>query len=454
MEEKFSLLLNFSGAGSKLLQAQLSTIDQVCSIPAYPLKYLPFFYEEWKKKDRNLTPQKLFNLIFKHHKSIFDSRYIKGFNGLNNLGKDKKGYVKISKDKFKVYFIKFFKNKKINQKNLIFAVHESYKNAINNNGNNFIYHVHDLEIFDKYLKKDFNNNNIIFIIRNPILAFWRRAYSDNVIDKDRFDFTDYEELLNFRYINRLRDILINIENFKSTFNKNSIVIRFEDLKSKNYEIMKKLCSKLSLKFNFDKISKPKFANQIWWGSNVYKGHAENYSYKKKLSFKDDLIKFFPHEIFLLEIALLPLMKKFNYKDNLRSKINFFSYIKFFIFLFLPTKYGLNLLKHRLSLITLKNYVKNASFESFNRNKLKNYYFNGMYRFKWSYKFNYLLKFNVFRKLKYKHQNNLFLNLIYFLIKIFIYPLIILEFSIIYFVRIFIIINIFFKSSRVRGLKKI
>ena len=103
MEEKFSLLLNFSGAGSKLLQAQLSSLDQVCSIPAYPLKYLPFFYEEWKKKDKNLTPQKLFNLIFKHHKSIFDSRYIKGFNGLNNLGKDKKGYVKISKDKFKVY---------------------------------------------------------------------------------------------------------------------------------------------------------------------------------------------------------------------------------------------------------------------------------------------------------------------------------------------------------------
>ena len=148
------------------------------------------------------------------------------------------------------------------------------------------------------------------------------------------------------------------------------------------------------------------------------------------------------------------MKKFNYKNNIKYKRNFFSYFKFFIFLFLPTKYGFNLLKRRFSLFTLNNYIKDASYESFNTNKLKNYYFNGMYRFKWTYKFIYLLKLNFIRRLKYNLQNNILLNFIHFFIKILTYPLIIMEFFILYFVRIYIIISIFLKSSRAKGLKKI
>ena len=77
MDKKFILLLNFSGAGSKLLQAQLSNSKEVLTIPAYPLKYLPFFFQRMEKKYNNLTPIKLFNLLYKHHKSIFDSRFQK-----------------------------------------------------------------------------------------------------------------------------------------------------------------------------------------------------------------------------------------------------------------------------------------------------------------------------------------------------------------------------------------
>ena len=454
MDKKFILLLNFSGAGSKLLQAQLSSSKEVFTIPAYPLKYLPFFFKEWKKKNNNLTPIKLFNLLYKHHKSIFDSRYLKGYNGLNNLGEKKEGYIKISKNKFKSNFIKFFKGKKINQKNLILAIHESYSVSTNKKSNKILYHVHDLEIFDKFLKYDFDENKILYVLRNPLFAFWRRAYSDNIIDNERFDYTDYENLISFRYINRLRDILLNIKNYKPIFKKNSIIIKFEDLKNKNKETLKNIFKILNLKFNYSKVQNPKFNNQIWWGSNVYKGHKENYKVKSSLSNNNDLVDFYYYEIFILEMALLPFFDKFGYKTVSKLNNNFINYIKFFLLLILPTKFGIKLLGRRLSLLNFIKYCHNAYSESFSKKKIKNYYFNGMYKFKWSYRVNFLIKLNFFRKIKYKSKGNFLFNVMYFLIKIIKYPLFIFEFALLYFIRIILILRLFLNSNKVKNLKKL
>ena len=89
MLKKYFILLNFSGAGSKLLQSLLGNFKEVFTLPAYPLIYFPFHFEKWSK-NKNLKPLNIFNLIYKHHESIFDTRKIKGFNGLNNLGKFQK----------------------------------------------------------------------------------------------------------------------------------------------------------------------------------------------------------------------------------------------------------------------------------------------------------------------------------------------------------------------------
>ena len=88
----------------------MGNFKEVFTLPAYPLIYFPFLFEKWNK-NQNLTPLRIFNLIYKHHTSIFDTRKLKGFNGLNNLGKNKKGYIKISKEKFKKNFLKYLKKK-------------------------------------------------------------------------------------------------------------------------------------------------------------------------------------------------------------------------------------------------------------------------------------------------------------------------------------------------------
>ena len=90
-------------------------------------------------------------------------------------------------------------------------------------------------------------------------------------------------------------------------------------------------------------------------------------------------------------------KKLNYKPISKVKNDLVSYIVFLLFLFLPTKYGLKLFFSRLRLKTIKNYVKNAFLEIFNE-KQKNYYFNAMYKNKWSYKFSIFIKGNFIENL--------------------------------------------------------
>ena len=99
LEKNYYSLLSFSGSGTKLLQAQLNNSDDVFTIPAYPLMYFPLFFQEWSRENKAISAPKILKLILKHHKSIVDSRFIKGFNGLHSLGKNKSGYIKISENK-------------------------------------------------------------------------------------------------------------------------------------------------------------------------------------------------------------------------------------------------------------------------------------------------------------------------------------------------------------------
>ena len=110
-EKKIKILLCAFGSGSKLLQAHLSNSYKLFTLPAYPLLYFPIYFNIWLK-DHKLNSKKLFSLLEIQFKSIFDTREILGFNGTNQLGRNKKNFIKISKKKFKNHFIKFFEKKK------------------------------------------------------------------------------------------------------------------------------------------------------------------------------------------------------------------------------------------------------------------------------------------------------------------------------------------------------
>ena len=156
MKNTIVLYKIFGGVGTKALQAYLSDTKNILSIPGYPLIYLFSNYEFWKKKYKNLTHKNLVNLILKQHKSLVDSSKIKGFNGLTSLGKKQNKCLKINERSFKKYLIKNLKDKKkINEYDLINAIHLSYFKTQNKNIKNkfVLFHVHEFEFFAKYYKK-------------------------------------------------------------------------------------------------------------------------------------------------------------------------------------------------------------------------------------------------------------------------------------------------------------
>ena len=88
------------------------------------------------------------------------------------------------------------------------------------------------------MKNDFKKEKILTTARHPTYNFWRRAYADDKIDQARFDYTDYENLKNYRYITRLRDLYLQFLHCDLKTNKKFKLIKFEDLKTKNKNIKK------------------------------------------------------------------------------------------------------------------------------------------------------------------------------------------------------------------------
>ena len=73
--------------------------------------------------------------------------------------------------------------------------------------------------------------------------------------------------------------------------------------------------------------------------------------------------------------------------------------------------------------------------------MKNYYFNAMYKYKWSYSLAYLIKFNFIRKKVFIQIIIFFWNLSNFIIKLLLYPIYQLELIYMYIFRIYLLINI-------------
>lgn len=442
-----ALSLFISGAGTKLLQSQLGNSKEIMMLPSYPLLYFYSHWKIWSKK--KLSCDKIYKLIIKHHGSVLDSKKIKGFNGLTNLGKNRDKSIKVSEKKFKKYFFEYLRNKEINSKNTLLGIHYAFHKS---RGKNFskikyiLFHVHNLEYFKKYLEKDFPNTKLILITRNPLQNFWRRAYTNDQIEKDRYDYSDQEYLKNFSYLNLLNQIFFDVDNIDKKLIKNTRkkIIRFEDLKKNNIYIVKKIYSFLNIKF-YNKYLIPKFLGLEWWSHRNYKGYSSKKIFEPTVNIDPkDQNKFFKHEIFILENLFLKFYKKFDYNLNF-YRYNFFFFL---LLLILPTKYGLSLFVSRFSIFCFFKYVKNSFKECF-KFKLKDYYFNAMYKFKWAYRDKHIINLNFLRKLTYilkKSQIRYLFGLVLFVLKILLYFYMQLELILLYFYRIFNLIKYFFKIN--------
>ena len=436
--DKIICIVTFAqGTGTKLLQSQFDKHPNIYQIPGYPLKYFYPNWFLWKKKYDLNDVKKILNLIVKNHESILDSRKIKGFSGLTYLGKNKRDFLKLDKKKFKEKFFFFLKNKKINSKNILLAIHNSIFSIKKQKSKSkyLLYHIHSTEYYFKYLKKDFPKSKLILCIRNPINHFWKRVKVDTRIEKKRFDKTDQIILKAFNYNSRLINIFYAFK-YMIKNNKN-IYVKFEDLKDDNLNLMKKLCSNLKIKFSKKNIS-PSADGKTWWNDPVY-------VVKKNSESVNDLNKnFFKYEIFNIEYSLDKFYKTFHYKKIYPIKNKFLNILIFYISIFFPTKNGLKNFIFFINPLNLVTY-NIALYEEIFLKKIKNYYFNAMYKFKPEYYHIKILKFNILRRKiflnRFKNKNFFFsfISFLYFIFKNIYYLLIPIILLYLYLIRIFTMI---------------
>ena len=440
------------GGGSKLLQSQLDGSKQLLSIPAYPLKYYYPHWNEWKKKYSNLNAKLVLKLINRHHASILDSRLIPGNNGLRNLGVKKNKHINISKIKFNNFFLQYLKAKKINSKNVLMAIHFAYFKSKKINlkkMTNILYHIHEADYFNKYLLQDFKNSKLIVCCRDPINYFWKKIRLDHKIEEDRFNKTERIYLRQFDYLNSLDSMFIGFKNIPNKFFNKYHVIKFEDLKKNNISTLKKLSKYLNIKIS-KKLTKPTFDGLAWWCDKSYEKEDKFLFDNIVYDYSEDKRLFFSYEIFLLQYILKDFFKKTQYK-SLVLKASFIKDVIFFILIFLPTKQGFHNLVFFLNPLNSIIYIKDAFVESFFKKRLKNYYFNAMYRHKKQYAERFFIKLNYFRKFIFEKENkkNYFLfvyvnRILNFLFKIFFYTAIPLNLILLYFKRICFLIFYYFK----------
>ena len=444
------------GGGSKLIQSQLDGSKELLSIPAYPLKYFYPHWREWQKKYSKIDSKLALKLISKHHASIFDSRLILGNNGLINLGKKKNQYIKTSKKNFDKFFIHYLKSRKISSRNVLLAVHFAYfksKKTKLTKMKSILYHIHEADYFNKYLLRDFKDSQLIVCCRDPINYFWKKIRLDHFIEKERFDKTERIYFKQFDYLNSLDSIFTGFKNIPSKFFVNYHIVKFEDLKKKNLNVIKKLEKYLNIKIPKNTL-KPTFDGLSWWSDKSYEKNQKVTFDGVLYDYRKDLIFFFKYEIFILKYILRNFFIKANYK-NLIVKSSLIKEIFFFITILLPTKNGINNLVFFLNPLNLYLFIKSTFVESFTKNKLKNYYFNAMYKHKKQYASKTFIKYNYFRKYIYKNENKknliffILVNRIFnFLFKIFFYLAIPVNLLFLYFKRIYLLIFYYFKIKTI------
>tara|TARA_S200000501_G_C20871638_1_gene764558 strand:+ start:11000 stop:12409 length:1410 start_codon:yes stop_codon:yes gene_type:complete len=432
------------GAFTKLLQSLLDGSPQVIMIPAYPLLYLPQHYLMWVKKYKNrLNPDLLITLILKHHPSLISTKKMRGYNGLVNLGSNKKQYLKINKKNFIKNLKYFISQEKISLENIFVSINLAYwktKGYSLNRRQLILIHTHDIfshEIFDKNSSSVIKN---IFTIRDIIPNLSRRLKILDRIDKDRYDMTDIYSSKNHHYFNMLQMWFKDFYRYQNKYlkDKKNFFIKYESLKLNSSQEIKRLCRFLNIKFYRNIMLQTTFDKKKWWSDKIYNRKKKNFVMNYQNIY--DYEKHFNYEFFCLEALFFKKKKIFNYK-NYFFKNNIVDNIKFIFFNMLPTKYEFKNIIDILKINNILIYIKHCFNEAINLRKMKNYYDNAFYYAKKPNLNMIIIKYNFIRKFCFRHRNNkkifFLICFIYLFTKIAVYPLIVFETFFIYLKRVFL-----------------
>ena len=320
-------------SGSEFFQSLLDDHDQIAQLPGF------FYVDEFLTKIRNVKSLDLIaNIFINSYEEYFDSRLKSEMERHDRLGVNKNEFYIVNKDKFINCFKEILKNKKHNNQNIIQAINLAYAKASGKDISKIkiiILQIHHLHRVHSIKNFEFD---IVFTCRNPVSSI--SSYMDNL--------AYYKKKIPLPWPFYYNSVRINeCFNYLEKIDRESFLIKLEDLHLNNENTMKNFCKIFNLEYK-KSMTLSTFHNKLWWGDACSKKdlNGVNANFKNKINYKN----FFKKDLFIIENKYSFIFNNYNYQKSSNDK-NIFK-----IYYFLPFKFELIIFFKNLINFKIKNTI--------------------------------------------------------------------------------------------------
>jgi hypothetical protein len=296
------------------------------------------FHDFWDtaiyKNDFNLLIEEfIYNC---NYMGLFDSRFnIKQKWGF--LGKNKNEYFTVDIDEFRIHLKNLMKGNQLTSNNFLLAINGAYSlcKGINVTNSKIIFlHVHSLENINKFFNID-SNTNIILMIRE--LRSGCLSHIENKYIKDPSYYTP----------NTLKDPFVEYSLINYYSSKYDVkFISLNDLHKKPKIVLQNFCNQFEIQFIPDILLESTVHKKLWWGdylsTNDTKGFNSKFGEVEK--WKDEFSNI---DSYIIEFLFSEEYKILNYTTSISKLQYMLIYIAFPLFIFIPMKYEVKLLKYNV-----------------------------------------------------------------------------------------------------------
>lgn len=375
-----------NGVGSKLLQGYLDGVPELYMIPAYPLMYFYPHWNDWKMKyGAELTWLRAINLFCEKHASVIDSRRIPGFNGLQNLGKNRDEYIGIDEAVFKKTLCDLIQGEPVKSSTLLLAAHYAYALCHGQDISRkhvLIYHVHARQYLNDLLA-DFPDAKVIAMTRDSRSNFDRRIVTCYKVDAAKLNRSDTYLFRALPTYHMTRYMLQDNQIIASAVRPENIrVIRHEDMGLRLEPTLKSLCDWIGLVYTSTMLEIT-FGGKEWWGDEVYDMAPTNQFNQRVLS-KDWQKSKGYIDWYVQEGLMVDFFKKYGYRAEKYTNDSIAHRLLLVLLVLFPTKSEWSLVGFYLNPINFLAFIEASFREAYGELPIKDYTWNATYLYKWMY----------------------------------------------------------------------
>jgi len=312
LDLRIAIIITGGRTGSDFFQ---SLTDGHPEILQFPGKFL--FDEFWNLINSDNSNNYISELFCNEYSYFFNSQ-LNTIERLHQLGEDKNKFFTVDLVLFKVSFCELMDKYLFSKSAILYCLHIAYYVAAGfqiRDKKLLILHLHD------YLRLEVMKDlecEILYFLRDPI-----KNLQSGV--EGRLRYKEDKSLSYSWYIYYLNRLVNGLE-ITASFGKKTFVIQLEKIHKNHKKLMDEFCDHFEIRYDRS-LETTSYHGLKWWGDML----SEKFQNGVNPNFQNhiDLHKFFKSELYLLERALKPQLKFYNYPlRSINSYSNILSLLPF------------------------------------------------------------------------------------------------------------------------------